>query len=589
MNPTEKNNCINIIYTKNVHSRILPSWKVRRGFTYFMTLFLTTAVVYYRSTTDAYLTPVHSRCCGKGWVGTANQQRNKGHGLVTFKFVKRSEWDDEMYNEEEYDSNKVQNNRSYKRNMYDGDSSFRVKDDDDDDNIYVNYRNKNSNDDYDYYDDDEDDDDEFLGYDDYYNDNIEGTPDQWEWETYQKSTHIYLPPPILSVSSERNISNIPQVPKAIIHFVGGTLFGSYPLQFYKQLLERVAVQSNSIIVATSIPVTLTKNPLNHYQLAKNIAIDFNKAYRNVIVDEYGEDMASEMKIVGLGHSLGSRLQMIISTSKKLNRIGFERDGNIFIAFNNFNAYASVPGVKRLESGIQETFNGGKNRINNRARRDRMKSEYEIGLTDVVSVVSDGIQEQVQSLKTAITPDLDKTALEFQPSPQQLWDGIHKNYSVNKTLVVQFDQDLIDQSSRLATVILDSEGYKNNVISIHGETKNSSSVAGYNVTDVGGTNNTTVPTEMIKEKGSVESSNKDIKFARLRGTHLSPVTYSDTFVVQAIKRAGVLGQDKILQEAIQEENEYRPSSKKLRTRVLNQDMENLSCAIARYVTAKIIDD
>jgi hypothetical protein len=82
--------------------------------------------------------------------------------------------------------------------------------------------------------------------------------------------------------------------------------------------------------------------------------------------------------------------------------------------------------------------------------------------------------------------------------------------------------------------------------------------------------------------------KDIKFARLRGTHLTPVSYSQTFIAQAMKRAGgALGQDQILQEAIQEENEYRPSSKKRRTRVKKQDIDHLSASIARYVTDIIV--
>ena len=440
-------------------------------------------------------------------------------------------------------------------------------------------------------DEDEDDDDNFEF-------EFDEQPGKWEWETYRKSTHIYLPPP-------RPV----EMPKTIIHFIGGTLFGSYPLQFYKPLLERIAMESNSIIVATSVPVTLSKNPLNHYLLSKNIASEFSRAYRNIIVDEYGEEVAATMKIVGLGHSLGSRLQMIISTSKKLKRIGYERDGNILIAFNNYNAVESVPGVKRLERGIQDTLYGDVSRGDGRARgrdgrdvrSDAYYDEYEIGLSDVVNAVSEGIQDQVSTIKTAFTPDLDKQSLEFQPSPQQLWDGVEKEYDVGKTLVVQFDQDFIDQSSRLAKAIMDSEGFSitngtdgvgadisldviegDGYIMINGTADAKDANIGTDINidsdSKGATgNNTTEP--LLK---------KDIKFARLRGTHLTPVSYSQTFIAQAMKRAGgALGQDQILQEAIQEENEYRPSSKKRRTRVKKQDIDHLSASIARYVTDIIV--
>ena len=66
-----------------------------------------------------------------------------------------------------------------------------------------------------------------------------------------------------------------------------------------------------------------------------------------------------MNMVGIGHSLSSRLQMTISTSKKLKTIAFDRNANnILIAFNNYNA---VESVKKLELGIEETFNQSKKR------------------------------------------------------------------------------------------------------------------------------------------------------------------------------------------------------------------------------------
>ena len=55
-------------------------------------------------------------------------------------------------------------------------------------------------------------------------------------------------------------------------------------------------------------------------------------------------------------------------------------------------------------------------------------------------------------------------------------------------------------------------------------------------------------------------------------------------MQALKRTGALGQDQILQEAIQEESDYRKSKpKRAREQVQNGDLENLSDTIARYIT------
>jgi len=67
-------------------------------------------------------------------------------------------------------------------------------------------------------------------------------------------------------------------------------------------------------------------------------------------------------------------------------------------------------------------------------------------------------------------------LEFTPTPDQLWNAVEKDarYKVNNTLIVQFDNDPIDQSSKLAQILHDT-------------------------------------------------NSSDVKFARLRGTHLDPVS------------------------------------------------------------------
>ncbi len=468
-----------------------------------------------------------------------------------------------------------------------------------DDRFYED-ENRNMNDRYYEYDDGYEDDEDDEYYDDYEYDEEEEDL-SWEWETYRKTTHIYLPPPepVNKLGESENEMNGTGsgtgtgAPKTIIHFIGGTLFGSYPLQFYKPFLESIAEKSNSIIVATSIPVTLSSNPLNHFAITKEIAQNFRNAYRNVIVDEYGKSTANQMKIVGLGHSLGSRLHAILNTSDKCKRIGFEREGNIFVSFNNYNAMECVPGVKNLERGIEETFNTAEGRDSqSRGRRrqysDEYYDEYEIGLSDVVNAVSEGIQDQLSTLKTVVTPDWDRNELEFQPSPNQLWEGLKMNYRVDKTLVVQFSNDGIDQSSKLTKMILegsDQENEKLDVVAGSNANVNATTTSTTKVQAGDESNDSTVgsSTEVNANVTSVDldAFHPDIKYAWLRGTHLTPVSYSDTFIVQAFKRAATM--DQILSEAIRSEGEYRPKSKKRRKAVQNKDVENLTDSIAKYVT------
>jgi hypothetical protein len=75
-------------------------------------------------------------------------------------------------------------------------------------------------------------------------------------------------------------------------------------------------------------------------------------------------------------------------------------------------------------------------------------------------------------------------LEFYPTPRALWKALNSSrYTIPQTLLVQFDRDDMDQSAKLATVLMASNSNSNN-------------------------NNKT-----------------DLKFARLRGTHLTPLSLS----------------------------------------------------------------
>jgi len=430
------------------------------------------------------------------------------------------------------------------------------------DEIYREFLDKkNGGDDYDTKD--------YFNRDDiYFDDEVNNDVNSWEWEMFQKKTQIYLPPPPSDVTS---------TPKTIIHFIGGTLFGSYPIQFYSTLLEGIAEKSNSIIIATSIPVSFQSNPLDHDRLFFNIAKSFRNAYRNVICDEYGIKVANTMKIVGLGHSLGSRLHCIISSNSSLIKMGYPREGNVLISFNNFNAMSSVPGVKSLKKNVRvskmkekarkvalddddysDNFSqrrrGRQSRksqddysMNNRYYYDEYdEDEEDIDLQEVVEAVKDGIENRLSSIRATLTPDLKQEAFEFRPTPEQLWsqieDGVYSK-NVPKTLVVQFECDEIDQSVRLTRSITGTKGggiYKDNAA--------------------------------------------DVKFARLRGAHLTPVSYDDVFgAVNVWKRISAYPMDTILREALGEENLSQKSfKKKASDRKEIKDLNNLVDSVVQYI-------
>lgn len=116
---------------------------------------------------------------------------------------------------------------------------------------------------------------------------------------------------------------------------------------------------------------------------------------------------------------------------------------------------------------------------------------------MVEELQETVNEQANRIQTALTPN--SKELEFFPTPDQLWKALSNSkpknnagsgasasastgggggrYRVNTTLVVQFDDDPIDQGSKLA--------------------------------------------------GLLHSTNSsDVRFARLRGNHLTPVSGAD---------------------------------------------------------------
>ena len=279
-------------------------------------------------------------------------------------------------------------------------------------------------------------------------------------------------------------------PTAIIHFVGGTFFGSNPKLWYRSLLESIVRSTSVAIIVTPIPVTLFNNPLQHVRLSQKLQKSFKDAWFTVLEDEYGADALKDIPLCGLGHSLGARLLTVMTTLNQNAPIKIDRQRRAptayippyksmcLISFTNYGAKVGIPGVAaiRKQSKKREQYN--KSNISGRRSRSRYDDpDGDEEWAELVEDLQETVSEQANRIQTALTPDAND--LEFVPSPDRLWKAIQQDfrYDVNTTLVVQFDDDPIDQSSQLAQALY---------------TTNSS----------------------------------DVRFARLRGNHLTPVSVAD---------------------------------------------------------------
>jgi hypothetical protein len=102
--------------------------------------------------------------------------------------------------------------------------------------------------------------------------------------------------------------------------------------------------------------------------------------------------------------------------------------------------------------------------------DDLEEEWE----ELVSEMQEAFVEQTKRIRNVLTPS--SKELEFYPTPDQLWKALKddKRYNIPNTLIVQFDDDEIDQSPRLTDCLLQNESL-------------------------------------------------DVKYARLRGAHLTPIS------------------------------------------------------------------
>jgi hypothetical protein len=262
--------------------------------------------------------------------------------------------------------------------------------------------------------------------------------------------------------------------------------------WYRTLLRDVVRHTSCAVVATSIPVTLTRSPLDHVRLAALLQQQFQAAYQHVLVDEYGEASLRSVPVCGLGHSLGARLLVVLATlggEKQPPRSNHHRRPTyksfILISFTNYGAAAGIPGIAQLyrrsrmvEQQQQQRDEDNDELFNNRRRQDdgwEEDDDDDTDLSDLWQELSATVRAGTARVQKALTPS--SASLEFHPTPEQLWKAVRNDgrYTVPQTLVVQFDDDEVDQSSLLATAVVHSS---------------------------------------------------DVKFARLRGTHLTPVSASD---------------------------------------------------------------
>jgi hypothetical protein len=176
---------------------------------------------------------------------------------------------------------------------------------------------------------------------------------------------------------------LPKSPRGIIHFLGGAFIGATPQITYRALLEGLG-QGGYVVIATPFI-----NTFDHLSIAQAVLRNFEATLAHL----YHTILSSRnLPLYGLGHSMGSKLHLLLGSA-----FSIQRSGNIFLAFNNYPAYQSIPFWQQVAPAM----------------------------------------------------DLDR---EFKPAPEQVWNLATQSYRICRNLVVQFQRDELDETPTLIKVL-----------------------------------------------------------------------------------------------------------------------------------------
>ncbi|XP_021892701.1 uncharacterized protein LOC110810737 isoform X2 [Carica papaya] len=114
-------------------------------------------------------------------------------------------------------------------------------------------------------------------------------------------------------------------PKSVVHFIGGIFVGAAPQLTYRLFLERLS-EKGILVIATPYA-----SGFDHFLIADEVQFKFDRCCR------FLQETVQDLPTFGIGHSLGSVIHLLIGS-----RYAVQRNGNVFMAFNNKEASLAIP-------------------------------------------------------------------------------------------------------------------------------------------------------------------------------------------------------------------------------------------------------
>mmetsp|Transcript_142263 Transcript_142263/g.258529 ORF Transcript_142263/g.258529 Transcript_142263/m.258529 type:complete len:523 (-) Transcript_142263:28-1596(-) len=241
-------------------------------------------------------------------------------------------------------------------------------------------------------------------------------------------------------------------PKGLIHFLGGAFVGAAPHYTYRFLLDSLC--NEGYIVVT----TPYKLKFDYLQICDDILSKFGSVHTE-LTEKFGS-----MPVIGVGHSCGALLHTYIASLFP----DTPRDGNVLISWNNKPVTEAIPGFDEMVVPISKQVMGTDTTSDPaagaREALANLRSAVDVALDgvktldtapsivkdEVVPVVKQGLElvDQIPDLFASIAAG----TREFNPTPEETRTTARSNYRANRTLLIQFESDEIDETPEIQSVL-----------------------------------------------------------------------------------------------------------------------------------------
>uniref|UniRef100_A0A5B6ZLU7 DUF1350 domain-containing protein n=1 Tax=Davidia involucrata TaxID=16924 RepID=A0A5B6ZLU7_DAVIN len=237
-------------------------------------------------------------------------------------------------------------------------------------------------------------------------------------------------------------------PKAIVKFLGGAFIGAVPEVTYSYLLELLANEGYFII---SVPYNVT---FDHAQATREVYERFNACLDVILTSGLPDANLTAAQLVQLpvysvGHSNGALLQVLIGSyfSEKIPK------ANAVISYYNRPATEAIPYFEQLSALASQMMPVVESSpINSMARS--ASDAWKVLNDTAGAMIPTYDQEAVISLNKFVDqlPSVFKQVAQgiskFKPTPSENRDFCKKSYNVQRTLLVKFNFDTIDETDLL---------------------------------------------------------------------------------------------------------------------------------------------